>query len=80
MADLDLTYANRFGGEHIPGPYERLVWDCIRGDQSQFVREDELEAQWSIFDDVLKAVDEGEIKCLEYEYGSKGPMEAEAFI
>ena len=42
---------------HQPGdemsPYERLLGDALRGDQSLFAREDSIEAQWRIVEPVL---------------------------
>jgi glucose-6-phosphate 1-dehydrogenase len=34
-------------------PYERLLSDALRGDQSLFAREDSIEAQWRIVEQVL---------------------------
>ncbi len=34
-------------------PYERLLGDALRGDQSLFAREDTIEAQWRIVENVL---------------------------
>lgn len=42
---LDLSYATAFD-ERIPGPYERLLMDVIRGNPTFFLRRDELEAAW----------------------------------
>lgn len=72
-AELDLTYKDRFSGARIPEAYETLIYDALAGDHSNFVRDDELEASWSIFTPLLHAIDRGEIKPETYAYGSRGP-------
>jgi len=44
---LDMTFAEVLGEEaHAPDAYERLIMDVIRGDQTLFMRGDEVEAAW----------------------------------
>lgn len=80
LSELDLSYAERYSGVAIPDAYERLILDCIRGDQQHFVRRDELRAAWAIFTPLLHAVDGGEVEPLPYAYGSRGPAEADALL
>jgi glucose-6-phosphate 1-dehydrogenase len=44
-ASLDLSYRTAFS-ERVPGPYERLLMDVIRGNPTFFLRRDEVEAAW----------------------------------
>ncbi|MBZ0155415.1 MAG: glucose-6-phosphate dehydrogenase [Alphaproteobacteria bacterium] len=37
----------------IHPPYERLLMDCMKGDQTLFVREDAVEEMWSIVDPII---------------------------
>ncbi|RMH51007.1 MAG: glucose-6-phosphate dehydrogenase, partial [Alphaproteobacteria bacterium] len=48
-AELDMTFAEQLGGGglRMPDAYERLVMDVIRGDQTLFMRGDEVEAAWA---------------------------------
>ncbi|KNC53167.1 glucose-6-phosphate dehydrogenase [Thecamonas trahens ATCC 50062] len=80
QTELDLTYHSRFPCETIPDAYERLLYDVLRGDRSHFVRADELEAAWRIFDDVLHKLDDGAVEPLPYVYGSRGPDAADDFV
>jgi glucose-6-phosphate 1-dehydrogenase len=48
---LDFRYASRFGG--LPGAYETLIEDIVLGDQTLFVRSDEVEAAWSLYQPIL---------------------------
>jgi glucose-6-phosphate 1-dehydrogenase len=57
-------------------PYERLLSDAMRGDQSLFAREDAVEAAWRVVDPVLGNV----TPVCEYEQGTWGPSEADALI
>ncbi|WFD21253.1 hypothetical protein MCAP1_003514 [Malassezia caprae] len=78
--ELDLTYKHRFQDAYIPEAYEALILDCLRDEHSNFVRDDELEASWSIFTPILHAIDAGEVPCEPYEYGSRGPEQLNEFI
>ena len=42
----------------MPEAYERLIMDVIRGDQTLFMRGDEVEAAWAWTDPIIKAWDE----------------------
>jgi len=75
--DLDLTYASRYEDLELPGAYERLIFEVIRGDHSQFVRADELDAAWRIFTPLLHKIDEHAVEPLPYVYGSRGPDAAD---
>jgi len=57
-------------------PYERLLGDAMRGDPSLFVREDTVEAAWSVVDPIL----DNATPIHEYEPQTWGPAEAEAVI
>lgn len=57
-------------------PYERLLWDAIRGDPELFARQDSVEESWRVIDPILG--DKTPVR--EYEPGTWGPREAEALI
>eukprot|EP00958_Prasinococcus_capsulatus_P011869 scaffold1183_cov418-Prasinococcus_capsulatus_cf.AAC.15 len=40
--ELELLYDAKYSSHTIPEAYERLMLDCINGDQQHFVRRDEL--------------------------------------
>lgn len=68
--DVELIAAHQRGDEMTP--YERLLGDALRGDQSLFAREDGIEAQWRIVDAVL----DNATRVYEYDPGTWGPAEA----
>ena len=75
---LDMTFAEALGPEvAMPDAYERLLMDVIRGNQTLFMRYDELDAAWSWIDPILAGW-EGAPPL--YEPGSEGPGEADALL
>ena len=71
---LDFHYKDRFGS-FLPEAYERLLFDCISGDQTLFIRHDEVKVAWRLLDPVLKAWSENGTghKPDLYESGTWGP-------
>ena len=53
--------------------YDRLILDVINGNQSHFVRNDELEAAWAVCDPLVSAIESGYLPMTTYSYGSRGP-------
>jgi glucose-6-phosphate 1-dehydrogenase len=51
--DLSLIFAEELG--EAPEPYERLLSDAMRGDSTQFAREDGVEETWRIVQPLLDA-------------------------
>jgi len=71
---LDFYYDERY--PELPEAYQTLLLDVIDGDQTLFVRADEVEAAWRLFTPVL----EDGLPIHEYPAGSWGPAEAEALL
>lgn len=46
--EMDLTYKRRFADAKIPEAYEALILDALKGDHSNFVRDDELDVAWKV--------------------------------
>lgn len=76
---LDLQYEAAFT-ELIPDAYESLILDVIQGDQTLFIRSDELQAAWDIFTPVLHAIEDQAIRPEPYAFGSQGPAAAARLI
>ena len=70
---LDMSFAAALGIA-LPDAYERLLMDVARGDQTLFMRGDELEAAWEWMAPLLKHADE--TKPDKYPCGGSGPEEA----
>ncbi|RHY89830.1 hypothetical protein DYB35_000229 [Aphanomyces astaci] len=76
-SELDLSYAARYADTHMPDAYTRLMLDVLRGYQSMFVRNDELQAAWAIFTPLLQEIETKKVKPLPYAFGSRGPVESD---
>ena len=73
---LDIAMPDAFVGQHRRIAYERLLLDLIEGDQTLFVRRDEVEAQWQWID-AIRAVWEADGKSPgAYAAGNWGPSAA----
>jgi len=72
---LDMSFADALGpeAETVPDAYERLIMDVIRGNQTLFMRGDEVEAAWAWADPVIAAWDTRNDVPKPYEQGSAGP-------
>ena len=57
QVEMDLSYKTRFPSMENPDAYTRLILDVLRGKQSGFVRDDELQAAWTIFTPLLEQLD-----------------------
>ena len=79
---LDMTFADALGehSEDTPDAYERLIMDVIRGDQTLFMRGDEVEAAWKWTDPIIKAWENRNDVPKIYDVGSAGPEDAMALI
>ncbi|TCL10265.1 glucose-6-phosphate 1-dehydrogenase [Shimia isoporae] len=75
--DMDMTFADALGSDlNTQDAYERLIMDVIRGDQTLFMRGDEVEAAWGWADPLIAAWQESGKKPVPYDVGSSGPEEA----
>jgi glucose-6-phosphate 1-dehydrogenase len=81
--EMDLTYKRRFADTKIPEAYEALILDALKGDHSNFVRDDELDVAWKIFTPILHWIEGlggARPRPSSYPYGSRGPKELDDFI
>ena len=75
---LDMTFAEALGpeAEEVPDAYERLIMDVIRGNQTLFMRGDEVEAAWQWTDPIIEEWEKRNDVPKPYESGSSGPEDA----
>jgi glucose-6-phosphate 1-dehydrogenase len=76
---LDMSFAEAFKVRN-PDAYERLVMDVVRGNQTLFMRRDEVEAAWAWVDPILEAWAENPDPPKPYTAGTWGPSAAVALI
>ena len=70
---LNLSLDAEFAGTRRRIAYERLLLDLIEGDQTLFVRRDEVEAQWAWTDAIRAGWTANDMKPKSYASGSWGP-------
>jgi glucose-6-phosphate 1-dehydrogenase len=76
---LNLSFAQQFT-ERTPEAYERLLLDVIRGNQTLFMRRDELEAAWRWVDPIREAWNHANEPPQPYSAGTWGPSGSIALI
>ena len=70
---LNLSLDAEFAGSRRRIAYERLLLDLIEGDQTLFVRRDEVEAQWTWIDAIREGWAANDMKPKHYASGTWGP-------
>ena len=75
---LNMSFAAVLGDEadEAPDAYERLIMDVIRGNQTLFMRGDEVEAAWAWTDPIIQGWEARGDKPQTYDPGSSGPEDA----
>ncbi|PYC49357.1 glucose-6-phosphate dehydrogenase [Litorivita pollutaquae] len=75
---LDMSFAEALGpdAEEVPDAYERLIMDVVRGNQTLFMRGDEVEAAWAWTDPLIDGWEARGDAPEPYESGSSGPEDA----
>ncbi|OPZ31237.1 MAG: Glucose-6-phosphate 1-dehydrogenase [Lentisphaerae bacterium ADurb.BinA184] len=86
MSTLSMVFNYReIFGEEPPEAYERLLLDAMLGDQTLFIRRDNVEAEWAILMPLLQAwtataADGAPCPLLPYAAGSWGPAAARRLL
>jgi glucose-6-phosphate 1-dehydrogenase len=76
---LDMSFAQAFQVRN-PDAYERLLLDVIRGNQTLFMRRDEVEAAWKWIDPIRDAWENSGTAPKPYSAGGWGPAASIALI
>ena len=76
---LDMSFAAAFAVRN-PDAYERLILDVVRGNQTLFMRRDEVEAAWAWVDPIIEAWASSGEAPKSYTAGTWGPSSAIALI
>jgi len=86
MSDLTMSFKYRdVFGPDIADAYERLLLDCMLGDQTLFIRFDAMEAAWALITPVLNNWADGPMRpgsgtLHPYAAGSWGPAETDVLL
>ncbi|WP_298819322.1 glucose-6-phosphate dehydrogenase [uncultured Roseibium sp.] len=76
---LDMSFAEAFKVRN-PDAYERLIMDVIRGNQTLFMRRDEVDAAWAWIDPILAAWTASKEAPKGYTAGTWGPSASIALV
>jgi glucose-6-phosphate 1-dehydrogenase len=77
--NMSFGYKDVFGVD-MPEAYERLLLDCMVGDQTLFTRFDAVDLAWQILQPVLDAWQNGRTPLPEYPAGSESFPQADALL
>jgi glucose-6-phosphate 1-dehydrogenase len=78
--NMHFAYPDAFKDEN-PSAYERLLMDCIAGDQTLFIRDDEIDAAWRFVTPILKGWSDATPPLFpNYKAGTWGPAEADEWL
>lgn len=78
--NMDFHYSD-ISNVHIPEAYERLIYDCMVGDSTLFLRADAVEEAWKFVEPIQKAwTDDKNVKIYGYPAGTWGPDVADDLI
>ena len=77
---LDLSFSDAYDNQRVVDAYERLILEVINGNQSLFVRRDEVEAAWQWADSIIAAWQSTNEAPKSYAAGSWGPVASISLI
>ncbi|BGI51446.1 MAG: glucose-6-phosphate dehydrogenase [Buchnera aphidicola (Ceratovacuna japonica)] len=73
-------YSEKFKKKIIPDPYEKLILECILGDQSSFVHINEVKYSWKWIDNIINIWKKVSKKSELYKSGTWGPKLSKKII
>jgi len=77
--DMNFSYRSIFSAE-MPEAYQRLLLDCMVGDQTLFTRQDDVEVSWGLLTPVLEAWERSGAVPHTYPAGCESFAEADRLI
>lgn len=77
---LNLSFEEAFEEHRAPSAYERLILDVTRGDQTLFMRSDELRGAWRWVDGIVEGWAATKQPVQKYRAGASGPDDALGMI
>ncbi|MCF6186213.1 MAG: glucose-6-phosphate dehydrogenase [Desulfobulbaceae bacterium] len=77
---LDLSFSDAFNAERVADAYERLILETMIGNQSLFIRRDEVERAWQWIDSIQEAWEKSNEPPRAYPAGTWGPVASVALL
>lgn len=75
LTNVKLRYSYKDTEGNLPDAYERLLMDAITGDQSLYLRTDEIAASWEFVDNIFQLWQSHKPNLYGYAQGSAGPQD-----
>ncbi|MFA9560101.1 glucose-6-phosphate dehydrogenase [Evansella sp. AB-rgal1] len=76
-----LDYSNTGSdGYNTPEAYERLLYDCMIGDATNFTHWDEVELSWAFIDSISSAWEKNQATFPNYDSGTMGPKDSDDLL
>ena len=76
-----LNFSNEYIDKmNTPEAYEKLLYDCLRGDATNFTHWDEVALSWKYVDQISEVWNQKTANFPNYTAGSMGPKEADALL
>ncbi|GAA0289003.1 glucose-6-phosphate 1-dehydrogenase [Gracilibacillus halotolerans] len=75
-----LTYDNSTDKMNTPEAYETLIYDCMRGDSTNFTHWNEVALSWKFVDVIANVWNNKKAEFPNYESGSNGPKAADELL
>lgn len=76
---MNFNYNDVFKTE-APEAYQRLLLDCMTGDQTLFTRQDEVQVTWKCLDALLLMLENGDLTPIQYPAGAQSFPRIDALI
>ncbi len=82
LEERDFSFLMRGAGEKVQytEEYEKLLYDCIIGDQTLFVTSSEVEAMWRYTDSIIKTWQKNAVPLKTYRPGTDEPIRESSWI
>lgn len=79
---VKLNFSNKgIAGMNTPEAYEKLLYDCMRGDATNFTHWDEVKLSWSFVDKISAVWESTKAEHFpNYESGTMGPKAADDML
>ncbi len=77
--NMNFSYKSIFSAE-MPEAYQRLLLDCMVGDQTLFTRQDDVEVSWRLMTPILEAWQRSQSQPHQYVAGGESFAEADRLI
>ncbi|MBN2341852.1 MAG: glucose-6-phosphate dehydrogenase [Deltaproteobacteria bacterium] len=71
--NMHFDFQHSFKGQAQQEAYEKLLLDCLRGNQTLFARQEEVEHMWHFVAPLLEGAQSGELPMGTYTPGTSGP-------